>query len=95
MTTEFAAENIGNDSNLGSQDPAKNIPLKLAVKVPVKPAVKIPVNQVGYDPKNRAVTLIQKGEKFSVTKVATRFTFTGTEKKATEMFKHQINCSHN
>jgi hypothetical protein len=50
---------------------------------------------IGHDPKNREVVLIQKGEKFTVTKMDTGFTFTGTEKKATEVFKHQINCSHN
>jgi hypothetical protein len=51
--------------------------------------------KVGHDPKNREVTLTQKGEKFTVTKPSTGFTFTGTEKKAKEVYKHQLNCSHN
>jgi hypothetical protein len=55
-----------------------------------KPAVK-----TGSDPKNRLVHLSKKGDKYTVTKEGTGFSFTGTERKAKEVFKHQINCSHN
>jgi hypothetical protein len=97
------------DLNPGENTPANSQKPKAAAKTAVKSqkpkaAAKTAVKSqkpkafkplLGHDPKNRLVHLAKKGEKFEVSKPATGFKFTGAEKKAKEVYEHQLSCSHN
>lgn len=90
---------MGDLENTGTIPPDLNPASKPAAKTAQKPAPKPVAKKIkpltGHDPKNRHVYLKQTGEKFEVTKPATGFSFSGSEKQAKEVYNQQLSCSHN